>query len=680
MLMVACTSLRGPLPAPTSRPASGRLLAGAAETDITPPPGYPMAGHSREGRIGLGVWTRLRAKAVYLEDPDGQPLALVAVDLWGIPAGLADAVASRLARSSSTAHIGREHLVLAATHTHHGPGNFATAKVYNDLASPERGFDPELFTFVSDRIFAAIARAASKRRPARIVRHAVAVPTVARNRSLEPFMENPEAGEILRENATLPGCGPMPPELGGFEHVDPCLAVDPVLDTLHVTEAQGDDTIALLGFFAVHATAMPNRTELYHGDLFSIATTRARDALGGDAVVALFNGAEGDVSPNWARQGRAATTVLGDALAEAMLGSLAEEGRPVRGPFEAYYAVAPLADTVFADSTGARRRTGRRAIPGYGLAGGAEDGRTRWYARGHREGVVARRVRARGHGLKRPVTPIPLLGLAEPRGHFPLDVPLGVIRLSGLTLATLPGELTTVMGRRVARAVEAATGGSTRVVTVGLAGAYLSYFATPQEYALQHYEGASTLYGTEAGSLIAHHLAGIAHTRTMHRPATYRYRPGKARHFAPDRPSVRRRTDGAAERALTQLDALPRQAAVEVKVRDVMPQWPPKHADDPTTPRIRVQVELAGSWSPLISGTRHASDDGDGFLSVLEDIEDGKLSWALLWLDPSGTDPAASLRLVVDRVDGSTVCSASFSLAEHWRDDTHRPLETVLCE
>ena len=63
--------------------------------------------------------------------------------------------------------------------------------------------------------------------------------------------------------------------------------------------------------------------------------------------------------------------------------------------------------------------------------------------------------------------------------------------MGGLLLVTLPGEFTTAMGRRVANGVAAAADWpSARVVLVGLANEYLSYFATPEEYALQHYEGA----------------------------------------------------------------------------------------------------------------------------------------------------------------------------------------------
>ena len=52
------------------------------------------------------------------------------------------------------------------------------------------------------------------------------------------------------------------------------------------------------------------------------------------------------------------------------------------------------------------------------------------------------------------------------------------------------------MGQRLKRAVLQAAQHTrqsiTHVAIVGLANQYISYFTTPEEYALQHYEGAST--------------------------------------------------------------------------------------------------------------------------------------------------------------------------------------------
>src|SRR5205085_10975399 len=77
----------------------------------------------------------------------------------------------------------------------------------------------------------------------------------------------------------------------------------------------------------------------------------------------------------------------------------------------------------------------------------------------------------------------------------PKAVPLATLRLANRVIATIPGEMTVEMGRRVRRAVLAAgaSGGVKAVILSGLANEYLQYFTTPEEYQRQHYEGGSTL-------------------------------------------------------------------------------------------------------------------------------------------------------------------------------------------
>ncbi|MEX1366081.1 MAG: neutral/alkaline non-lysosomal ceramidase N-terminal domain-containing protein, partial [Nannocystaceae bacterium] len=157
---LGCASISGELPTPRPRPPTqpvdSEWLAGAAEIDITPPPGYAMGGHSLEGAVALGVWTRLRAQAIYLEDARGVPLVLVACDLWAVESGLVDRVAERLSEHPGLEHIGREHLIVAATHTHHSPGNFSTAPIYSRYAAAEPGHDSALFEALAGRIAAAV--------------------------------------------------------------------------------------------------------------------------------------------------------------------------------------------------------------------------------------------------------------------------------------------------------------------------------------------------------------------------------------------------------------------------------------------------------------------------------------------------------------------------------------------
>jgi neutral ceramidase len=79
----------------------------------------------------------------------------------------------------------------------------------------------------------------------------------------------------------------------------------------------------------------------------------------------------------------------------------------------------------------------------------------------------------------------------------PEVLPLQLVRIGNLALVAVPFELTTMAGRRLRETVSQALApaGVTEVVIAGLSNAYAGYVATREEYARQHYEGASTHFG-----------------------------------------------------------------------------------------------------------------------------------------------------------------------------------------
>ena len=88
----------------------------------------------------------------------------------------------------------------------------------------------------------------------------------------------------------------------------------------------------------------------------------------------------------------------------------------------------------------------------------------------------------------------------EPYAWTPDIVDIQMLRVGQLVIIVSPSEATTMAGRRWKAAVakEAATFlGSTDPIVVlgGPANSYSHYCATPEEYGIQRYEGASTLFG-----------------------------------------------------------------------------------------------------------------------------------------------------------------------------------------
>jgi neutral ceramidase len=103
----------------------------------------------------------------------------------------------------------------------------------------------------------------------------------------------------------------------------------------------------------------------------------------------------------------------------------------------------------------------------------------------------------------------------------PNVVPLTAARVGDRLLVGVPGEMTVEMGRRTAAAAGAASAGTgvQRVVVAGYANEYASYFTTPEEYAAQHYEGGTTIYGPASGPFVAESLADLAGRLARGEPA-----------------------------------------------------------------------------------------------------------------------------------------------------------------
>jgi neutral ceramidase len=91
--------------------------------------------------------------------------------------------------------------------------------------------------------------------------------------------------------------------------------------------------------------------------------------------------------------------------------------------------------------------------------------------------------------------------MSTPYAWSPNIIDVQSFRVGQLIMIISPSEATTMTGRRWKAAVSAAavsqgiTTRTPKVVLGGPANTYAHYCATPEEYAVQRYEGASTLYG-----------------------------------------------------------------------------------------------------------------------------------------------------------------------------------------
>ena len=144
-----------------SQPAQD-FIAGSAEEEITPYPGIPLGGHGPGGRIARGTWMPLYARAFYFQDSAGHQAAMVSCELFAVSAGLRSDI---LRRVNMQERLDPDALILTATHTHHGPANFASAEAYNGFGGSLPNFDKNVFDYLSERISLANRGAADPKMP-----------------------------------------------------------------------------------------------------------------------------------------------------------------------------------------------------------------------------------------------------------------------------------------------------------------------------------------------------------------------------------------------------------------------------------------------------------------------------------------------------------------------------------
>jgi len=128
---------------------------------------------------------------------------------------------------------------------------------------------------------------------------------------------------------------------------------------------------------------------------------------------------------------------------------------------------------------------------GLPLIAGAEDARSSLHPRVH-EGMTRRRPRA-PHGTK---WPLPLPRFFNRLCHAATVHRLHRVHIGDHCFFTVPGEPTAAAGARIGAALRELDGVQS-ASPIGYANDYAGYVTTPEEYALQHYEGASTMYGTD---------------------------------------------------------------------------------------------------------------------------------------------------------------------------------------
>lgn len=495
----------------------GGLYAAAAEVDLTPPPGLPMYGYSMGGAAAAeGYWLRLHGRIIVLQY-QATRVALVQLDL-GASSGL---LHRELAGLLADAGIDPPRLLMAATHTHGGPGGFFGDRFYNHLVAGRPAFDANLVTFFATRVAAGVRDAISRLRPARLgVWKEPVAKAAASNRSREAWLENFADGRPVPE-----------------DEVDRALT----LIRVDVEDERGDpQPTASWAIYAVHGNSMPQSYTLYHGDIQGLAARLTAAAIERQRgvrhfVAATANGAEGDVGPSahpGEDQGKGKTRAVAEEVAKAAVRAFDHLDATIknRDSHDAPITVA-FAETSMRGAGTTRGRLCPEAFLGGPQLRGSEEGRgvpgflapilrTDEGLVDPPRGCVATKVRPLG-GLQTWIVQGDELPDVLPFQVLVLGPPEGTPAHRAVALAAVPGEPTTEVGRSIERAVETALGwgrdknvaaledAERKTAVLGLTNGYATYFTTGPEYLAQAYEGGATLYGGHQGTFAVEELARL---------------------------------------------------------------------------------------------------------------------------------------------------------------------------
>jgi neutral ceramidase len=152
----------------------GLLSAGAAEVPLDLPGTVPVGGFPRWRWASQGVRDRVSVRALALGEP-GCLVVLASVEILVVPGDLSRAVASRVK------DLALDGLLVAATHTHAGPGGYWNHALAERVATGP--YDARIFEALADRVAEAVRRAVAARKPALLSATRTELSDLSRNRN-----------------------------------------------------------------------------------------------------------------------------------------------------------------------------------------------------------------------------------------------------------------------------------------------------------------------------------------------------------------------------------------------------------------------------------------------------------------------------------------------------------------
>uniref|UniRef100_A0A8C8YLH9 Neutral ceramidase n=1 Tax=Prolemur simus TaxID=1328070 RepID=A0A8C8YLH9_PROSS len=467
-----------------------------------------LMGYSKNGQNARGILTRLYSRAFILAEPDGSNRVLfVSIDIGMVSQRLRLEVLNRL-QSKYGSLYRRDNVILSGTHTHSGPAGYFQ---YTVFVIASEGFSNRTFEYMVTGIMKSIETAHTNMKPGKIFINKGNVDGVQINRSPYSYLQNPQSERARYSSNT-----------------------DKEMIVLKMIDLNGDD-LGLISWFAIHPVSMNSSNHLVNSDNVGYASylfeqEKNRGYLPGEGpyVAAFASSNLGDVSPNilgphCINTGEScdnanstcpiggpsmcmamgpgqdmldSTQIIGQTIYQRAKELCASASREVTGPLASAHQWVNMTDvTVWLNST----HTAKTCKPalGYSFAAGTIDGVGGLnFTQGKTEGdpfwdtIRDQLLGKPSEEIKECHKPKPILlhtgELSIPHPWHPDIVDVQIITLGSLAITAIPGEFTTMSGRRLREAVQAEFSlygmQNMTVVISGLCNVYTHYIATYEEY------------------------------------------------------------------------------------------------------------------------------------------------------------------------------------------------------
>lgn len=523
-----------------------KYLLGVGKADITGPVvEINMMGYADTKQVGSGLRQRLYSRAFIVGDlkhPEDRFVYLVldtqsgdTAVRYGILDGLKDL-------GSDYAVYGQSNVAVTGTHSHSGPGawlNYLLPQITS------KGFDKQSYRAIVDGAVLSIQRAHRSLQPGYLTAGTTKVIGANINRSLYAYLANPES-ERAKYNESIEDDGSVEKTLTLLKFQ--CASDGKSTGVLtwfptHGTSMLGNNTLISGDNKGVAASLFEKSFSL-------------EDDVADDFVAGFSQASVGDTSPNvlgaWCEDGSGKECSFKNSTcsdgksqychargpffrikdngasscfeigkrqfepARSLFDTLDTTGTPITGPtVKSFHTFQDMSNFSFPLANGSYVHTCPAAL-GYSFAAGTSDGPGAFdFTQNDPNApnaspvwrVVSGAIKEPTKEQKRCHFPKPILldvgEITTPYLWTPNVVDVQVFRVGQFVIIVSPGEATTMAGRRWKEAIHDSAAAQTLsgsdsepiVVLGGPANSYTHYIATPEEYSIQRYEGASTLYG-----------------------------------------------------------------------------------------------------------------------------------------------------------------------------------------